>query len=118
LDSVLNKKNTTSAKIFDWYVTTLRKRASAPAFHPDASQEVLDLGDEIFGLVRSSTDGNQSIVCLYNFSTQPISPKPIDRIKHWFPTGRAKDLISGGEIVWGDQDLILRPYQALWLVSH
>ncbi len=118
LDSVLNKKNTTSAKVFDWYVTTLRKRASAPAFHPDASQEVLDLGDEIFGLVRSSTDGNQSIVCLYNFSTQPISPQPIDQIKHWFPTNRAKDLISGGEIIWSDQDLILRPYQALWLVSH
>jgi len=118
LESMLGKKNTTGSKVFDWYVTTLRKRGSAPAFHPDASQEILDLGDEIFGLVRSSTDGNQSIVCLYNFSTQPISPQPIDQIKHWFPKDRAKDLISGGEIIWSDQDLILRPYQALWLVSH
>ena len=118
LDSVLNKKNTTSAKVFDWYVTTLRKRASAPAFHPDASQEVLDLGDEVFGLVRSSTDEQQSIVCLYNFSSQPKSPKPLDKIKHWFPVCQAKDLISGGEIEWAGKDLVLRPYQALWLISH
>jgi glycosidase len=118
LDSVLNKKNTTSAKVFDWYVTTLRKRASAPAFHPNASQEVLDLGNEVFGLVRSSTDEQQSIVCLYNFSSHPKSPKPLDKIKHWFPACQAKDLISGGEIDWAGKELVLRPYQALWLIPH
>ena len=67
LDSMLDDKNTTGSRVFDWFVTTLRKRASAPAFHPGASQEILDLGDSLFGLVRSSTDGNQSIVCLVQF---------------------------------------------------
>jgi len=118
LDLVLSQKNSTSSKVFDWYVTTLRKRSSAPAFHPDAAQEILDLGDAIFGLVRTSTDGNQSIVCLYNFTSKESTPPSMSLIKNWFPTGQAKDLITGGEIEWGTQKLVLRPYQALWLVSH
>ena len=117
LESMLEKKNTTGSKVFDWYVTTLRKRGSAPAFHPDASQEILDLGDSVFGLVRSSVDGNQSIVCLYNFLPKTCPVKPMNILKKWFPSGGAKDLISGGEI--GDQKALeLRPYQALWLLSH
>ena len=118
LESMLGKKNTTGSKVFDWYVTTLRKRGAAPAFHPDASQEIIDLGDSVFGLVRSSVDGNQSIVCLYNFLPRTCPLKPMNLLKKWFPSGGAKDLISGGEIHWGSKALELRPYQALWLVSH
>ena len=118
LESMLGKKNTTGSKVFDWYVTTLRKRGAAPAFHPDASQEILDLGDSVFGLVRSSVDGNQSIVCLYNFLPKTCPLKPMNILKKWFPSGGAKDLISGGEIHWASKALELRPYQALWLVSH
>ena len=36
-------KQTTGSRVFDWYVTILRKRSSAPAFHPDAAQEILIL---------------------------------------------------------------------------
>lgn len=117
LDSMLGKKNTTGSKIFDWYVTILRKRASAPAFHPDAAQEILDLGDHIFGLVRSSLDGNQVIVCLYNFLPISSTVKPQNALKQWFPSGKAKDLITGGEIDWGGNELELRSYQPLWLFS-
>ena len=118
LESMLGKKNTTGSKVFDWYVTTLRKRGAAPAFHPDASQEIIDFGDSVFGLVRSSVDGNQSIVCLYNFLPKTCPVKPMNILKKWFPSGGAKDLISGGELLWGSKALELRPYQALWLVSH
>ncbi len=118
LDAMLGKKNTTGSRVFDWYVTILRKRASAPAFHPESNQEILDLGDSIFGLVRSSQDGNQSIVCLYNFLSTPSLVKPMNEIKKWFPSNKSRDLITGGEIDWGDKGLELRPYQALWLLSH
>lgn len=118
LESMLGKKQTTESRVFDWYVTTLRKRSSAPAFHPDSAQEILDLGDSIFGLVRSSQDGNQTIVCLYNFLPQSNPVKFKDGHPQWFSSAKAKDLITGGEIVWGSKDLELRPYQALWLLSH
>ena len=97
--------------------TDLRKRASAPAFHPEASQEILDLEDSIFGIVRTSLDGNQSIVCLYNFAAKGSAVKAGNMLKKWFPSGSAKDLISGGEIQWGSKAFELRPYQALWLVA-
>jgi hypothetical protein len=33
-----------------------------------------------------------------------------------FPEGKARDLISGGEIDWSKKDVLtLRPYQAVWL---
>ena len=118
LESMLAKKQTTGARVFDWYVTTLRKRSSAPAFHPDAAQKILDLGDSIFGLVRSSEDGNQTIVCLYNFLPVPSPVKFKDGHPSWFASAKAKDLITGGEIEWGNKGLELRPYQALWLLSH
>jgi len=118
LDSMLDDKNTPGSRVFDWFVTTLRKRASAPTFHPDASQEILNLGDSLFGLIRSSTDGNQSIVCLYNFLPSSTVVKPMKEIKKRFPESKARDLISGGEIDWGTNDFELRPYQAVWLLSH
>jgi glycosidase len=118
LESMLAKKQTTGARVFDWYVTTLRKRSSAPAFHPDAAQKILDLGDSIFGLVRSSEDGNQTIVCLYNFLPVSNPVKFEDDHPSWFSSAKAKDLITGGEIAWGNKGLELRPYQALWLLSH
>ena len=98
LESMLAKKQTTGARVFDWYVTTLRKRSSAPAFHPDAAQKILDLGDSIFGLVRSSEDGNQTIVCLYNFLPVSNPVKFEDDHPSWFSSAKAKDLITGGEI--------------------
>ena len=118
LESMVGKKQTTGSRVFDWYVTILRKRSSAPAFHPDAAQEILDLGDSIFGLVRSSQDGNQSIICLYNFLPRSNPVKFKEGYQAWFSSAKAKDLISGGEIEWGANGLELRPYQALWLLPH
>jgi len=115
LESMLGKKNTTGSKVFDWYVTILRKRGAAPAFHPDASQEILDLGDSVFGLVRSSVDRNQSIACLYNFLPESSVVKRVPQIRELFPDHQARDLITGGGIDW-KSEFILRPFQALWLV--
>jgi len=112
---MLGKKNTTGSKVFDWYVTILRKRGAAPAFHPDASQEILDLGDSVFGLVRSSVDRNQSIACLYNFLPESSVVKRVPQIRELFPDHQARDLITGGGIDW-KSEFILRPFQALWLV--
>lgn len=118
LEGMLGKKNTTGSRVFDWYVTTLRKRASAPAFHPDAPQEILELGDSLFGLIRTSQDSNQSIICLFNFLPEAYPVQDMSLLNEWFPSRKAKDLISGGEINWGADNLVLRPYQPLWLLSH
>lgn len=116
LNAMLEKKSNVGSRVFDWFVTTLRKRVSTPAFHPEASQEILNLGDSIFGLVRTSIDGNQSIVCLYNFLPHMCKIKEMKEIKNFLSGDHAKDLITGGEIILGKSNLELRPYQALWLL--
>jgi sucrose phosphorylase len=91
-------------------------RAGCPAFHPEAPQEILDFGSDIFALRRDSTDGGLSVICLFNFTSEDSMVAGMSLLNSLFPQGKARDLISGGEIDWAQKDaLALRPYQAVWL---
>ena len=118
LDNLLNDDQGNSGEIFEWYTRVLRRRASCPAFHPDASQKVISLGNEIFAFERKSLDESQIILCLFNFL--PTEAKVIQKqtISSYFPNGPVKDLISGGELSFDSETFALRPYQALWLCQN
>ena len=91
-------------------------RAGCPAFHPEAPQEILNFDSNIFALRRDSTDGGLSVICLFNFTAEDSMVTEMSLLNSLFPQGKARDLISGGEIDWGQKDVLaLRPYQALWL---
>ena len=118
LNALLDDQETMPAQIFSWYSRTLRMRAGCPAFHPEAPQEILDFGPEVFALRRDSSDGGLSVVCLYNFRAEESKVSDMSLFEKVFPDGCARDLISGGEIDWSKNGkLVLRPYQALWLSS-
>ena len=93
----------------------LRRRSSCPAFHPEASQEILDFGSEVFAFERKSLDGTQTILCLFNFSETQTEIEDSNTILSYFSNEQAKDLIKGGDIKLSNGELTLRPYQALWL---
>jgi len=94
----------------------LRMRAGCPAFHPEAPQEILNFGSDLFAVRRDSTDGGLSVICLFNFTSEDSKVSDMSLLNSLFPEGKARDLISGGEIDWGKKDaLTLRPYQAVWL---
>jgi len=116
--AMLGKKGTTGSRVFDWYLSTLRKRALASAFHPSGAQEILHLGSALFGVVRRAPDQSQEILCLFNFTPKGVDFPEMKLLMEKFPAGSARDLISGGEITWGKKALQVRPYQALWLYSH
>ena len=78
LEDLLSDEKSNSGRIFEWYARVLRRRSSCPAFHPDASQEVLDFGSEIFAFERKSTDASQTILCLFNFSSTESEIKQRD----------------------------------------
>ena len=91
-------------------------RAGCPAFHPEAPQEILNFGSDLFVVRRDSTDGGLSVICLFNFTSEDSKISDMSLLNSVFPEGKARDLISGGEIDWGKKDaLTLRPYQAVWL---
>ncbi|MGH1370780.1 MAG: sugar phosphorylase [Cellvibrionaceae bacterium] len=91
----------------------LQIRIEQPAFHPNATQFTLHLGDAIFGFWRQSLDRRQSIFCISNISAQEqdLSLSDLNLIvtDDWF------DLLSGKKLPENDEVLSLRPYQTLWL---
>ena len=116
LNQLLDDQETLPAQIFSWYSRTLRMRAGCPAFHPEAPQEILNFGSDLFAVRRDSTDGGLSVICLFNFTSEDSKISDMSLLNSLFPEGKARDLISGGEIAWGKKDaLTLRPYQAVWL---
>ena len=116
LNQLLDDQETLPAQIFSWYSRTLRMRAGCPAFHPEAPQEILNFGSDLFAVRRDSTDGGLSVICLFNFTSEDSKIFDMSLLNSLFPEGKARDLISGGEIAWGKKDaLTLRPYQAVWL---
>ena len=116
LNQLLDDQETLPAQIFSWYSRTLRMRAGCPAFHPEAPQEILNFGSDLFAVRRDSTDGGLSVICLFNFTSEDSKVSDMSLLNSLFPEGKARDLISGGEIAWGKKDaLTLRPYQAVWL---
>ena len=118
LNDLLKNQEENSGGIFEWYTRVLRRRASCPAFHPDATQEILDFGKKVFALERKSVDGNQTILCLFNFSSEEVEIKKKEIVLTYFPNEKARDLIKGGELILEKGNLTLRPYQALWLCMN
>lgn len=93
---------------------TLRK--SQPAFHPNATQFTLQLGDSIFGFWRQSIDRSQSIFCISNITdTQlelPLASVNLIGNDFWY------DLLTGNKITDIGETLTLSPYQTLWLSNR
>lgn len=83
------------------------------AFHPNATQFTLHLGDSIFAFWRQSIDRRQSIFCLNNITNeiQTVLLSSINLIvtDNWY------DLITGTKIQSDYHEISLSPYQTLWI---
>ena len=101
------------AKVHQKMIQLLNIRKEQAAFHPNATQFTLQLGEQIFGFWRQSMDRRQSIFCIYNVSdeTQIIRLSDLNLIgtDAWF------DLINGQTINLEDLEYSLRPYQSMWI---
>lgn len=90
-------------------------RKQQRAFHPNATQFTLHLGEKLFGFWRQSMDRRQSIFCIYNVTDteQPLRIANLNLVV----TDRWWDLISG-VILDGSSDVItVAPYQVLWITN-
>ena len=100
-------------KVHSRMITLLNIRKEQPAFHPSATQFTLQLGEQIFGYWRQSSDRRQSIFCIFNISDEPQSLRLSDMnligTDTWF------DLISGTTLSLEDLEYQLTPYQSMWI---
>ncbi|MEC8859858.1 MAG: alpha-amylase family glycosyl hydrolase [Pseudomonadota bacterium] len=94
----------------------LQIRQEQPAFHPNATQFTLHLGDAVFAFWRQSLQREQSIFALNNVSDteQTISLSDINLID----TDDWRDLISDTPITLNQSQLTLAPYQSVWLSNR
>ncbi len=92
LQSQLADENSLRSKVFSKYSELLKTRSISPAFDPHGTQKILDLHPSVFAVERTSPDGNARVLCLHNVSQKSVSFSMKD-----------------------GSDIILQPYEILWL---
>ncbi|NIB39966.1 alpha-amylase [Pseudomaricurvus alkylphenolicus] len=113
LESELANQSSSHARVFKALKNLLAIRRRQPAFHPNATQFTLQLGDKLFGFWRQSHDRRQSIFCISNISAQEQSLQLSDI--NLISTDQWWDLIGSEELPEDDAVLALAPYQTLWI---
>ena len=95
----------------------LKIRQKQAAFHPNATQFTVNMGDErIFGIWRQSLDRHQSIFALHNVSDAEVSvPSAALNLiedQHWV------DLLTGATIDATASQVTVAPYQCMWISNR
>ena len=114
LEELLSDRQSNQSLVFNELCRRIRIRRHQPAFHPDARQEILFLGEHLFGFWRYSLDGSQRILAVHNLTDQ-LRNLYLDGALDGQLPGRWTGLLTGEEVT-GSQGLIkLPPYHVLWL---
>ncbi|MGK0498737.1 MAG: sucrose phosphorylase [Oceanicoccus sp.] len=116
LEAALADESKHHHQVFDRLLALLKIRRQQPAFHPNATQFTLHLGATVFAFWRQSIAREQSIFCLSNITDREerINLADINLIS----TDQWLDLISGNEFSELDGQLVLAPYQTVWLTNY
>ena len=113
LEEALNNKELHHGKVLSTLKSLLNIRIKQPAFHPNATQFTLHLGLQLFGFWRQSHDRKQSIFCVSNITNQPMT-LPLSEL-NLIITESWIELISKTVITELSEEIILAPYQTVWI---
>ena len=115
LVAALNDDTTQHARVYHRLRKLISIRREQAAFHPNATQFTLHLGDQIFGFWRQSMDRRQSIFCISNVSNQTHTLSLLDinliSTEDWY------DLVSGERFDELDGAIDIAPYQTCWITN-
>jgi sucrose phosphorylase len=105
LEEQLNDQTSIRSQVFARFSNLLLARSSSVAFHPHGSQKVLDVRNGIFALSRISPDRTKNVLCLQNVTQHE------QRIENLI-NKTARDLLTNRS---QNSEIILQPYQTMWL---
>ncbi|WP_421929921.1 sugar phosphorylase [Nitratireductor rhodophyticola] len=112
----LDDPNTLSARVLSRLKEMVRVRSGQPAFHPNATQFTLQLGEAFFGFWRQSLDRAQSIFAVSNLTAEPRS---IPSMALNLIEGDAWcDLLSGEPVAQLSGKIAFAPYQTRWISNR
>jgi sucrose phosphorylase len=112
LERLIADPESETGRVFPVFRDLLAIRRRQPAFHPDAGQQVLDLGDTLFGFVRTAPSGDQSILVLANLTAETLH-QPLDRLPGTIDTDA--ELLGLYPAIADTRDLQIGPYAVYWL---
>jgi sucrose phosphorylase len=103
--------------VFKGFHRMLQVRQANPAFHPMASQQVLDLGSAVFAVFRFSLDQESQILCLHNLTDKSVD---LEIDLSTLPVGNGNAVVellteNAYQIVDSKLTIQLSPYQVSWL---
>lgn len=114
LEEALADQNSSHYIVYNQLKQLLKIRRQQSAFHPNATQFTLHLGDQLFGFWRQSLDRQQSLFCISNISDkgQTLMLADINLIdnEQWH------DLISV-QPCSGGNGIEMEPYQTVWITN-
>jgi sucrose phosphorylase len=116
LSQVLNDPLSQNARVLARLKELIKIRAAQPAFHPNATQYTLHLGQGIFAFWRQSRKRDQSVFCIYNISSQvqEVSLGSINLVE----TQRWYDLLSMRDLDDLTRNVELPPYDCFWITNR
>lgn len=114
LDDALNGE-THHQKVFAALTRIIKIRRAQPAFHPNATQYIMHLGDNLFAFWRQSVGRQQSLFAIYNVTNEPQTFKLSEL--NLIATDDWVDLLT--DQVYEDRmaQVTLMPYQFMWLTN-
>ncbi len=122
LEKLESELNTPSLRqqIYQGFHRLLDVRQAQLAFHPFGGQKVLNLHSSLFGLIRTSLDGDENLLCLHNISDEEIEIVLDLSLLPFKNTDLISDIISNAPIPIseGKLELSLAPYEVLWLKGN
>ena len=120
LEAALADQNSTHHQVYNQLKQLLKIRRRQSAFHPNATQFTLHLGDQLFGFWRQSLDRQQSIFCISNISAevQTLSLSDINLIDNEQWHDLITDMPCSAESPDNHQRAIqMQPYQTVWITN-
>ena len=113
LSKKLKNKNSIENVIYSKILKIISLRQKQIAFHPNATQYTLTLGNKLFGVWRQSIDRSQNIFAITNISSvvRELKLSKINLFENqlWF------DLLKPDESLNNLKILKLKPFQTVWI---
>ena len=117
LDALLNDGGTIGSHAFTEYIKRIRIRARHTAFHPLGRQDVLDLPNRLFGILRTSPMQDETIIAIYNISDEPQEFDLQENNIGKLDKNDERILLIGSDSTVRGYRVLLAPYESCWIKS-
>jgi len=116
LRAALYDPQSTTYKVSTLFGDMIRQRVKELAFHPNAPQKILNLGDEVFAVLRIPQDDRDAVLAITNVTSHPVALR-LDPNRTGIRGRAFRDVLSNRvmDAPDGFLQLSMEPYEVLWL---